>query len=86
MTHTERTIWIFGSISAVALSGVIGYRLSSHLNDIEHQGAHSRCYSTRHSDTYVAKLGTDEYVCFREDHHRKKITKSLIVMPDRAME
>ena len=86
MSNTERTIWLLGSISAVALSGVIGYRLSNHFNDIEHQGAQSRCYSTRHSDAYVAKLGTDEFVCFREDYNRKKITKSLIVLPDRPLE
>jgi hypothetical protein len=86
MSNTERTIWLLGSISAVALSGVIGYRLSTHFNDIENQGAQSRCYSTKHSDAYVAKVGPDDFVCFREDYHRKKITKSLIVLPDRALE
>jgi hypothetical protein len=86
MTHTERTIWLLGSISAVALSGVIGYRLSSHFNDIENQGAQSRCYSTKHSDAYVAKIGPEDFVCFREDNNRKKITKSLIVLPDRPLE
>jgi len=86
MSNTERIIWLLGSIAAVALSGVIGYRLSTYYNDVEHQGAQSRCYSTRHSDAYVAKLGTDEFVCFREDYNRKKITKSLIVMPDRPLE
>lgn len=86
VSNTERTIWLLGSIAAVALSGVIGYRLSTYYNDVEHQGAQSRCYSTKHSDAYVAKLGTDDFVCFREDYHRKKITKSLIVMPDRPLE
>lgn len=86
MSNTERTIWLLGSVTAVALSGVIGYRLSTHFNDIENQGAQSRCYSTKHSDAYVAKVGPEDFVCFREDYHRKKITKSLIVLPDRPLE
>jgi hypothetical protein len=73
-------------VSLTVLSGVLGYQLAKHTYDLEHQGAQSRCYSTRHSDAYVAKLGTDEFVCFREDYVKKKITKSLIVMPDRPLE
>jgi hypothetical protein len=86
MNHTERTIWFIGGLTSTIVSGFLGYRLSSHFNDLEHQGAQSRCYSTKHADAYVAKIGPEDFVCFREDNNRKKITKSLIVLPDRPLE
>lgn len=63
-------------------SGVLGYGLSTLQHQREHEDAVSRCYSTKSVDAYVSKLGTDEFVCFKEDVNRKRISKSLIVMPD----
>jgi hypothetical protein len=86
MFQNERTWWFFMSLAGIIVSGFVGYKLAEHQFDLEHQGAQSRCYPTKHADAYVAKLGTDEFVCFREDYVKKKITKSLIVMPDRPLE
>ena len=72
-------------VALVTVSGALGYSINEYYHQREHEAAVSRCYSTRSVDAYVSKLGTDEFVCFREDN-RKKITKSLIVMPDRPLE
>ena len=86
MNQSERTWWFVMSLAGVVVSGFLGFRIAEYNYNLEHQGAQSRCYSTKHADAYVAKLGTDEFVCFREDYVKKKITKSLIVMPDRPLE
>lgn len=72
-------------VALVTVSGGLGYSINEYYHQREHEAAVSRCYSTRSVDAYVSKLGTDEFVCFKEDN-RKKITKSLIVMPDRLLE
>lgn len=73
-------------VALVTLSGTLGYVINEFQHIRENEAAQSRCYSTKSVDAYAHRLGTDEYVCFREDHNRKKITKSLIVMPDRPLE
>lgn len=73
-------------VALVTVAGALGYSISEFKHSQEHTEASSRCYSTRSVDAYISKLGTDEYVCFREDINRKKITKSLIVMPDRPFD
>ena len=73
-------------VALVTLSGTLGYTISEFSHIREHETAQSMCIPKGHIDAYVSKLGEDEYVCFREDHNRKKITKSLIVMPDRPLD
>lgn len=73
-------------VALVTLSGTLGYIISEFQHIREHEMASSMCIPKGHIDAYVAKLSTDEFVCFKEDINRKKITKSLIVMPDRPLE
>lgn len=73
-------------VALVTLSGTLGYVINEFSHIRENEAASSRCYSTKSVDAYVHRLGADEYVCFREDINRKKITKSLIVMPDRPLD
>ncbi len=66
----------------VVLSFLLGfnYREMQYIN--EHADAESRCYSRGSVDAYVSKLGEGEFVCFKEDINRKKISKTLIVLPE----
>ena len=82
----NKWIDILFPVALVTVSVTLGYTISEFSHIREHETAQSMCIPKGHIDAYVSKLGTDEYVCFREDHNRKKITKSLIVMPDRPME
>lgn len=82
----SKWIDILFPVALVTLSGTLGYVINEFSHIRENEAAQSRCYSTKSVDAYVHRLGTDEYVCFREDHNRKKITKSLIVMPDRPLD
>ena len=55
------------------------YREMQYIN--EQAIAESRCYSRGSVDAYVSKLGEGEFVCFKEDINKKKISKTLIVLP-----
>ena len=56
------------------------YREMQYIN--EHADAESRCYSRGSVDAYVSKVGEGEFICFKEDINRKKISKSLIVLSE----
>jgi len=56
------------------------YRELQYIN--EHADAESRCYSRGSVDAYVSKVGEGEFVCFKEDINRKKISKTLIVLSE----
>ena len=73
-------------VALVTLSGTLGYIISEFKHIREHELATSMCIPKGHIDAYVSKLGEGEFVCFKEDINRKKISKSLIVMPDRPLE
>jgi hypothetical protein len=61
---------------------MIGYHYREMKYISEHADAESRCYSKGSLDAYVSKVGAGEFVCFKEDINRKKISKTLIVLPD----
>lgn len=67
-------------ISVLTFSLGYTYREMQYIN--EHADAESRCYSRGSVDAYVSKLGEGEFVCFKEDINRKKISKTLIVLPN----
>lgn len=73
-------------IPCCIVSAYGGYLYSRHAYDLEHQSAFNLCYSTKTIDAYVSKLGEDEFVCFKEDFIRKKITKSAIVLQNRPLD
>ena len=73
-------------VALVTLSGTLGYIISEFQHIREHELASSMCSPKGHIDAYVSKLGEGEFVCFKEDINRKKISKTLIVLPDRPME
>lgn len=49
---------------------------------LEHSNAENLCFSKGHIDAYLSKVGEGDFVCFREDLNRKKITKSALVLPE----
>ena len=65
----------------VVLSFLLGFNYREMQYISEHAIAESRCYSKGHIDAYVSKLGEGEFVCFKEDINKKKISKTLIVLP-----
>lgn len=73
-------------VALVTVSAGLGYSI----NELKHQQesalASSMCIPKGHIDAYVSKLGEDEFICFKENINTKKITKSLIVLPDRPLE
>ena len=73
-------------VALVTLSGTLGYVINEFQHIREHEMASSMCIPKGHIDAYVSKLGEGEFVCFKEDINRKKISKTLIVLPDRPME
>ena len=73
-------------VALVTLSGTLGYIISEFKHIREHELAASMCIPKGHIDAYVSKLGEGEFVCFKEDINRKKISKTLIVLPDRPLE
>ena len=73
-------------VALVTVSGTLGYTISEFQHIREHELASSMCIPKGHIDAYVSKLGDGEFVCFKEDINRKKISKTLIVLPDRPME
>ena len=73
-------------VALVTLSGTLGYIISEFKHIREHEMASSMCIPKGHIDAYVSKLGEGEFVCFKEDINRKKISKTLIVLPDRPLE
>lgn len=73
-------------VALVTVSGVLGYTISEFQHIREHEIAQSMCIPKGHIDAYVSKLGTDEFICFKEDTTRKKITKTLIVLPNRPLD
>ena len=73
-------------VALVTVSGALGYTISEFKHIREHELATSMCIPKGHIDAYVSKLGEGEFVCFKEDINRKKISKTLIVLPDRPLE
>lgn len=73
-------------VALVTVSGTLGYTLNEYQHQLEQNLASSMCIPKGHIDAYVSKLGTDEFICFKENINTKKITKSLLVLPDRPLE
>lgn len=73
-------------VALVTVSGALGYTICNFMHIREHELASSMCIPKGHIDAYVSKLGEGEFVCFKEDINRKKISKTLIVLPDRPLE
>ena len=82
----NKWIDILFPVALVTLSGTLGYIISEFKHIREHELASSMCIPKGHIDSYVSKLGEGEFVCFKEDINRKKISKTLIVLPDRPLE
>ena len=82
----NKWIDILFPVALVTLSGSLGYTISNFMHTREHEIASSMCIPKGHIDAYVSKLGEDEFICFKENINTKKITKSLIVLPDRPLE
>lgn len=82
----SKWIDILFPVALVTLSGTLGYIISEFKHIREQEMASSMCIPKGHIDAYVSKLGEGEFVCFKEDINRKKISKTLIVLPDRPLE
>lgn len=61
------------------LSLVLGWCVHELQDRLEHSKAGNLCFSKGHVDAYLSKLDDGEFVCFREDLNRKRITKSALV-------
>ena len=57
-----------------------GYFYRELQHRMEHSQASNLCFSKGHIDAYLSRLDDGEFVCFREDINRKKITKSALVL------
>jgi hypothetical protein len=62
---------------------VLGWCIHELQDRLEYASASSLCFSKGNTDAYLSKLEDGEYVCFREDLNRKKITRTALVMEKR---
>ena len=64
------------------LSLVLGWCIHELQDRLEHSNAENLCFSKGHVDAYLSKIGEGEFVCFKEDLNRKRITKSALVLSE----
>jgi hypothetical protein len=61
---------------------VLGWCYHELQDRLEYSNASNLCFSKGHTDAYLSKLEDGEFVCFREDLNRKRITKSALVVQE----
>ncbi len=60
----------------------LGWCIHELQDRLEHANASNLCFSKGNTDAYLSKLEDGEFVCFREDLNRKRITKSALVVQE----
>lgn len=73
-------------VALATVSGALGYTINEFQHTQAESLAQSMCIPKGHINAYVSKDGEEDYVCFMEDKERKKITKSIIVLPNRPLD
>lgn len=62
------------------LSLTLGWCIHELQDRLEHSNAENLCFSKGHIDAYLSKVGDGDFVCFKEDLNKKRITKSALVL------
>jgi hypothetical protein len=70
----------FAPLVLCVLSLMLGWCIHELQDRLEHSNASNLCFSKGHIDAYLSKLEDGEFVCFREDLNKKRITKSALVI------
>lgn len=73
---------IFAPFVLCGCSLTLGWCIHEFQDRLEYANASNLCFSKGHTDAYLSKLEDGEFVCFREDLNRKRITKSALVVQE----
>lgn len=69
-------------IPCCLVSSFIGFEISKYAYYYDLMKAYNVCHPTKGTETYVARVDNDDFVCFQVNIDTKKINKYAIVMPE----